>query len=60
MDDNAVTTTPTTPPTITRQDRLRMLREEWRSEVEAAGFTRRESGRLLFIAWLVARGRVQS
>jgi len=60
MDDNAVTTTPTTPPTITHQDRLRMLREEWRSDVEAAGFTRRESGRLLFIAWLMAQGRVQS
>ena len=35
-------------------------REQWRRDVEASGFTPRESARLLFVAYLMARGRLES
>jgi len=39
---------------------LQQRRDQWRRTVEASGFTPRESGRLLFVAYLMARGRMES
>ena len=39
---------------------LQQRREQWRREVEASGFTPRQSARLLFVAYLMARGRLES
>jgi len=39
---------------------IQQLRDQWRRAVEASGFTPRQSGRLLFVAYLMARGRMES